>query len=314
MARPDIRERLAGGGPLVLDGAMGSELQRRGVWVSHGATTEKLGAWSGTAMRDAPEVVRAVHEDYFKVGADIATTNSFWTNSVKLGLVGLGDKAAEYTRRAGEIAVEARDRLRPEAYVAGGMAPPHGGRAPVDPIDLPREFAMQARALKESGVDLLLVEYIGYIADIVAAIDAVKPAGLPVMIGLRHIQEDGRMQAGETYDQLVAALGPREVAAILLMCSSPTAISVGLPQLRKAFSGPIGAYPNIGYHPARKPLDGGQQWHGLDTTTYAPADLAADGAAWLEMGAQIVGGCCATTPAHIAALRAAVPKSRAGAT
>jgi len=309
MARSDIRDRLAGGAPLVLDGAMGSELQRRGVWVSHGATAEKLGAWSATAMRDAPETVREIHEDYFRVGADIATTNSFWTNSVKLGLAGLGDKAAEYTRRAGEIAVEARDRLRPEAYVAGGMAPPHGGRAPVDPIDLPREFAMQARALKESGVDFLLVEYIGYIADIVAAVDAVKPAGLPVMIGIRHIAEDGRMQAGETYDQLVAALGPHGVAAILLMCSSPSAISAGLPKLRKAFSGPIGAYPNTGYRRRGKAPGGSQQWHGLDTTSYAPANLAADGATWLDMGAQIVRGCCATTPEHIAALRAVVPQA-----
>ena len=87
MAKPDIRNRLAQGAPLVLDGATGSELQRRGVWVSHGATADKLGAWSATAMRDAPDVVREVHEDYFKVGADIVTTNSFWTNSVKLGLV-----------------------------------------------------------------------------------------------------------------------------------------------------------------------------------------------------------------------------------
>jgi len=307
LARPDIRDRLAAGTPLVLDGAMGSELQRRGVWVSHGATVDKLGAWSATAMRDAPEIVREIHEDYFRAGADIATTNSFWTNSVKLGLVGLGDKAVEYTRRAGEVAVEARDRLRPGAYVAGGMAPPRGGRAPVDPIDLPREFALQSRALKESGVDLLLVEYIGHVDDIVAAIDAVEPVGLPVMIGIRHVTEDGSMQAGETYDQLVAALGRREVAAILLMCSGPTAISAGLPKLRKAFSGPIGAYPNTGYRRAGKPLGPDQQWHGLDTTTYAPANLAADGMEWIGMGAKIVGGCCATTPGHIAALRAVVP-------
>src|SRR5437870_12469143 len=84
LSRVDIRERLVTGKPMVLDGAMGSELQRRGVWVSHGATADKLGAWSATAMRDAPGVVRQVHEDYFKAGADIATTNSFWTNSVKL--------------------------------------------------------------------------------------------------------------------------------------------------------------------------------------------------------------------------------------
>src|SRR5215471_10314861 len=126
---------------MLLDGAMGSELQRRKVWVSHGATADSLGAWSATAMRDAPEIVREIHEDYFRAGADIATTNSFWTNSVRLGLAGLADKAAENT-------IEARDRLKPQAYVAGGMAPPHGRRFPVDQVDLSREFAMQARALK----------------------------------------------------------------------------------------------------------------------------------------------------------------------
>ena len=296
---------------MVLDGAMGSELQRRGVWVSHGATAEKLGAWSATAMRDAPEIVREVHEDYFNVGADIATTNSFWTNSVKLGPVGFGEKAAEYTRRSGEIAVEARDRLRPAAYVAGGMAPPHGARVPVDPLDLPREFAMQAHALKDAGVDVLLLEYIGSVDDVVAGIDAVAPAGLPVMIGLRHVTENGALQHGETFGQLVAALGAREVAAILLMCSNPSDISASLPKLRKAFSGPIGAYPNIGYRRSAEAMEPGRQWHGLDTTTYTPANLAADGALWLEMGAQIVGGCCATTPAHIEALRAVIPENQA---
>jgi len=306
MPRQDFRERLATGRPLLLDGAMGSELQHRGVWMGHGATDDRLGAWSATAMRDAPGTVREVHEDYFRVGADIATTNSFWTNSVKLGLVGLADRAAEYTRLSAEIAVEARDRLRPQAYVAGGMAPPHGGNAGVDPDDLPREFAMQAAALKDGGADLLLVEYIGHVADIVAAVDAVAPAGLPVTIGIRHVREDGLMQWGESYDELVAALGERHVDAILLMCSSPAEISAGLPLLRRAFAGTIGAYPNIGYDQAHRHVDGEHQWHQLDTTSYAPERLAADARSWLDMGAGIVGGCCATTPDHIAALREVV--------
>jgi homocysteine S-methyltransferase len=276
--------------------------------VSHGATADKLGAWSATAMRDAPETVRAVHEDYFKAGAEIATTNSFWTNSVKLSMAGIGDKAADYTRQSAEIAVEARDRLKPDAYVAGGMAPPRGRTLPPDPVDLPREFAMQAKALKEGGADLLLVEYIGYVTDIVSALDAVKPMGLPVMIGVRHVTSDGN-EYGETFDALVAAIGSREVAAILLMCSKPPEISAALPKLRKAFKGPIGAYPNTGYKPRAGTFSQGGQWHGLDTTSYSPADLARDGKAWLAMGAQIIGGCCATTPEHIAALRQVVPKA-----
>lgn len=309
MSRQDFRERLATGRPLVMDGAMGSELQRRGVWVSHGATDSQLGAWSATAMRDAPDTVREVHDDYFRAGADIAITNSFWTNSVKLGLVGLADKAADYTRQAAEIAVESRDRLRPDAYVAGGMAPPLGGREEVgvDPEHLPREFAMQAKALKEGGADVILVEYIGHVADVVAAVDAVAPAGLPVLVGLRHIRNDGRLQHGETYEQLMAALGDRRVDAILLMCSAPEAVTAGLPLLRKAYTGAIGAYPNHGYGKSAHKVDDTHQWHSLDTTTYGPKELADDGRTWLAMGAQIVGGCCSTTPEHIAALREVVP-------
>jgi methionine synthase I (cobalamin-dependent) len=309
LTRPDFRARLATGAPLLLDGAMGSELQRRGVWVSHGATPEKLGAWSATAMRDAPETVREVHDDYFRAGADIATTNSFWTNSIKLALAGLADKAADYTRQSGEIAVEARDRLAPNAYVAGGMAPPHGRHEPPDAVDLPREFAMQARALKQAGVDVLLLEYIGYVEDVVTAIDAAAPTGLPIMVGIRHVREDGTMQMGDTYDALIAALGSRQVEAMLLMCSTPTAITAGLPKLRQVFAGPIGAYPNTGYRRSSNALSDGRQWHDLDTTSYTPDEMARDGAAWLEMGAQIVGGCCGTTPEHIAALRRVVPRA-----
>src|SRR5205823_6078926 len=120
MARRDIRQRLANGERLLLDGATGSELERRGVNVAKGVTPEGgLGAWSATAMGDAPEMVRAVHEDYLRLGADIITTNSYNTNRGILGIVGLADKMEEYTRLSVEIAKEARDRLAPDAYIAG---------------------------------------------------------------------------------------------------------------------------------------------------------------------------------------------------
>jgi len=305
MIRPGFCERLAAGERLLLDGATGSELQLRGVNVSKGVSDSgRLGAWSATAIGDAPDIVRAVHEDYLQAGADILTTNSFWTNSFKLGLVGLADRAEAYTRLAGKIAVQARDRVNPDALVAGGMAPPHGGLEPVDPVDLPREFAMQARVLADAGVDLLLLEYIGYVDDCVAAVDAVAATGLPVVLGLRHVTPEGGMQAGESFEQLATALGGRRVDAILLMCTDPQTTTVCLARLRDAFAGPIGAYANIGYGQAdpatRQP---GQQFHKIDTGDCTPQRYAEYGRTWLDLGAQIIGGCCATRPAHIAALR-----------
>ena len=308
MSRADIRQRLAAGDRLLLDGAMGSELQRRGVFVSHGVSEDgKLGPWSATAMRDAPEIVSQVHQDYLRAGADIHTTNSFWTNSVKLGLVGLADEAEAFTRMAAELAIEARDRLNPEAYVAGGMAPPGGGRAGPDVDSLTREFAAQARVLADAGVDLLLPEYVGNVADCAAAIDAVGFAGLPVFLGVRHTTPSGDMQSGETFEQLVAALGDRKVDAILLMCTEPERIAAGLAKLRAAFSGAIGAYANVGYSfvPETSGERGGHV-HSIDVGDNTPANYAAACQSWLNDGAQIIGGCCATTPEHIVALRAIV--------
>lgn len=300
MSRRPIMDRLAAGDTLLLDGATGSELQKRGVYVSKGATADKLGAWSATANTDAPELVRTVHEDYLRLGVDIITSNSFWTNSIRLGMVGLGDEWERYTRIAGELAVAARDAVAPDAYVAGGIAPPGSG-------DLFGEFVNQSRVLRDAGADLILAEYVGYLEDCVTAVDACATSGLPVFLGVRHVTTDGLMQYGESFEDLARVLDGHPVDAILLMCSDPDATSASLPKLRAAWSGPIGAYANIGYR-KNQGFQGadGQHWHTIDQETHTPERYALYAAEWLEMGAQIVGGCCATGPEHIAALRPVV--------
>src|SRR5688572_15763427 len=112
-----IMDRLQAGDVLLMDGATGSELHRRGVNVSKGATPEKLAVWSATANVDAPNLVRQVHEDYLRLGADLITSNNFWTSRPRLAMVGLEDQWEEYTRAAGELALQARDTVNPEAYV-----------------------------------------------------------------------------------------------------------------------------------------------------------------------------------------------------
>src|SRR5438128_11096175 len=98
MVSLNLRNRLRAGDVLLLVGATGSELGRRGVNVSKGSTPDKLGPWSATANVDAPNLVRQVHEDYLKLGVDVITSNSFWTNCPRLAMIGLADQWEAYTR------------------------------------------------------------------------------------------------------------------------------------------------------------------------------------------------------------------------
>ena len=228
-----IMERLGAGETLLMDGGTGSELQRRGADVLKGAT-DKLKAWSATANVEFADVVEQVHRDYLRVGAEIIISNNFWTNPTRLGTIGLGDRWEEYASAAGRLAVSARDAGNPEAYVAGGMAPPASATGPsgveqMGAATYHKEYADHARLLSGLGVDLILAEYIGSIEDSVAAAEACAEAGLPVFIGVRHIGPNGEMQYGESLADLANALKGRSVDAVLLMCSNPRPSPRGCP-------------------------------------------------------------------------------------
>ena len=135
-----------------MDGATGSELQSRGFDVDQGSTKDHLGCWSAAANLDAPDLVRQIHEDYLREGAEIITSNNFYTTPTMLELIGARDRWEEYTRRGGEIAIRARDAVNPDAYVAGGIAAPYK-------CNLREEFEGQARVLAAAGVDFMLAEY-----------------------------------------------------------------------------------------------------------------------------------------------------------
>jgi len=125
------------------------------------------------------------------------------------------------------------------------------------------------------------------------------------------VTTDGTTRHGETMEALAIALRGHPIEAVLLMCSSPEAVSATLPRLRQAFAGPIGAYPNVGYNPMA-PV-GGRVHLGPDLTTAqaaGPTRLAEFAQEWIEMGAQIVGGCCATGPEHIMAMKVVVDRAR----
>jgi S-methylmethionine-dependent homocysteine/selenocysteine methylase len=323
MPSRSIVERLKAGEVLVMDGGTGSELQKRGVNVNKGATTEirrdrrdtgshvgTEGVWSASANLDAPDVVRKVHTDYLNAGAEIVISNNFYTSRSMMARIGEQDRWEEYTRRGGELAIEARDAVNPEAYVAGGFAPTMSMSG-----NLRQEFEDQSRVLAESGVDFLLPEYVGGdtvhenpIADCVTAADACATRGLPVFLGICNVKQEGTMWHGEPFNDLVEALQGHRVDGIFLMCSAPEAISACLPKLRKVFDGPIGAYGHLGYSENPKfGTSSDEPYFKIDNLEHnTPQRYAEFARQWKEMGAQVIGGCCATGPEHIEAVRSAL--------
>ena len=327
MPTQNIMERLEAGETLLMDGGTGSELQRRGVDVLKGAT-DILKAWSATSNIDNADVVRQVHQDYLRVGADIIISNNFWTTPSAMERIGLRDNWKSYARAAADNAVSARDAGNPGAYVAGGIAAPTlYFRLGIDAPDVEQmgaeafraEYVEHAQILADAGADVILAEYVGYIADCVAAVDACAEIGLPVFLGVRHLHQDGKMQFGEDIRDLAAALEGHPVDAVLIMCSNPQAVTAGLPILADAFDGPVGAYPNIGYNPTGPLVNRPQLTNQLpsagpdilQTSAYPPSALADLAAEWKEMGARIIGGCCATGPEHIMAMRPIVKGNHA---
>ena len=302
MSRPDVMSRLRNGEILLMDGATGSELHKRGIDVHEGTPNDRIthGAWSATANLTAPNAVQEVHEDYLRLGADVIISNNFWTNRVHLGFAGLGGTWREYARAGAQNAVIARDRVNPNAYVAGGFAPPERG----DTANTLREVA---ETMAECGVDILLPEYVGGVRECIEAIDAGAGLGLPIWLGVRHPTEEGHLVSGETFCELIEELEGRPVDAILPMCHPPERLSAALRNLRQVWSGPTGVYANVGYYSAKD--DGAwESWE--QDVQYGPNEYAQFGREWIELGAQIIGGCCGAAPEHIRALASVTMETR----
>ena len=300
--------RLAAGRVLLLDGATGTELQRRGVDTS-------LPLWSARALVEAPDVLRAIHADYAAAGADIITTNTFRTHGRTLTRAGLGERARALNQLAVQIAREAAQQADREIFVAGSMSPLEDCYSPqlVPPDgELWIEHAEMARDLAQAGCDLLLVETMNTIREAVIAARCAATTGLPVcvsfVVGLNGLPPDQARAAaadetparvtllsGESITEAVRAVQRLRPAVILINCVPLACIDRAFDELRAAHRGPIGLYANVGR------ADDQIGWTLTDDVQ--PAAYAQHARRWLQQGAAIVGGCCGTTPAHIAALK-----------
>jgi homocysteine S-methyltransferase len=278
-------------GTLLVDGGTGSELRRRGVDLG-------AAAWSALAPLTHYDVLRAIHADYIAAGADVITTSTFATSRFVLEAAGRGADFEAINERAVAAAREARDSSGRDVAIAGSISclPPHFDvHAYPDERTESAAYLELAETLAEAGVDFFALEMMQETRHAPLACAAASAVGLPVWLGVSCRAGAGGALVGfdfplVPFSACLDALLPFAPAAVNVMHSPLSAIEPALRALRERWPGCVGAYPEI------------------DASLTTPDELAAEARSWAEAGAQIVGGCCGTTPEHIRAIGAAASR------
>jgi S-methylmethionine-dependent homocysteine/selenocysteine methylase len=286
---------------VLLDGATGTELQRRGV------PMDKI-AWSGAAVLSHPQVVRETHEDYIRSGARVIITNTFGSTRQMLEPAGYGDQVEVVHREAVKLAQQARDNVGIEGVaIAGSISsePPAFERdAFLSPDAELAAYRESATLLAEAGVDLIALEMMVETTHAAFAMQAALETGLPVWLGVGCKQrEDGKLVSFDhpdlEFSAVLDALIPLGPSVVNIMHTPIEAVSAAIELLRQRWQGPIGVYPESGYF--TKP-----HWNFVDVIT--PDDLVTEAKSWVASGVRLLGGCCGTGPEHVSALHAALPQ------
>jgi len=273
---------------LVCDGAMGTMLYARGVFLNRSFDELNL---------TQPELVADVHQAYVRAGADVIETNTFGANRVKLSTFGLADRTAEINAHGAKLA----RRAARDAYVAGSIGPlgvriEPWGKTGVDEAQV--YFAEQAAALLDGGVDLFVLETFRDLNEIGAAIRAVRGlCSLPIVAQMTT-EEDGNTLDGAAPDLFVPELERQGADVVGLNCSvGPAAMLETLERISRVARVRLSAQPNAG-----RP----REVEGRNLYLCSPEYMASYARRFVNAGVRLVGGCCGTTPEHIKQIRMAV--------
>jgi homocysteine S-methyltransferase len=280
-------------GVVVADGAMGTLLYARGVAFDQCFDELNL---------SRPELIRQVHLDYIASGAELLETNTFGANRFKLAQHNLAHRLAEINRAGAAVAREAVAASGRPVFVAGSMGPIGRPMAPlgtVAPEEVRATFAEQAGALVDGGADVLILETFTDLGELVEAVAGVQAAVTVPVIAQMTFAQDGKTMLGHAPSEIARALERLDVDVIGANCSvGPQGILEVMQQMVGAVpQARLSAMPNAGF-----PAYVGGRYIYFSTPTYL-ADYARQLAA---LGVRLIGGCCGTTPEHIAAVRQAL--------
>jgi len=283
--------------PVLADGAMGTVLYARGVFINR--------CYDELNLSD-PNLILSIHEDYLQAGAEIIETNTFGANRFRLTRHGLASKVVEINAAGVRLARQAVDHLKEKqagtAYVAGSIGPLGVRLEPLGKTGLDEAraaFAEQIQALAEAGVDLLIIETMPALNEAREALLAAEETApnLPVLV-MVTVDDESNCLDGSSPEQAAALLTEWGAGAIGVNCSTgPSTVLTALECMRAATDLPLAAMPNAGMPRAIE---------GRNIYLCSPEYMASFARKAIAAGAQIVGGCCGTTPNHTRAMRSAM--------
>lgn len=315
----NLQARLDAGDVLLLDGAVGTQLQDMGAPMDNAA-------WAAAALQTHPSTVRRMHELYVEAGCDLITTNTYSSARHNLEPLGLSDSVYELNLRAVALAQDARDRKAKgrEVFIGGaisnfGIVGGSEGKDALHRYARSRQaitteqakanLREQAEILAESGVDFLIVESTGSMEHRMWVTEACQATGLPVWIGFRCRKDanDSVLRIGHASptpfaEGLAASLAAKPAAIAIfhsLIDHTTPAIELAL----GAFGGPIAVYPEAD----RRDYTATYR-NPNEANKVSPEEYVGIARRWTEMGVQIVGGCCGIGLPYIRPLRDALPK------
>ena len=283
--------------PVLADGAMGTVLYARGVFINR--------CYDDLNLSD-PGLILSIHEEYLQAGAEILETNTFGGNRFRLARHGLAGKVAEINAAGVRLARQAvehlRDKQAGDAWVAGSVGPLGVRLEPLGKTGLDEAraaFAEQIHALAAASVDLIIIETMPALNEAREALAAAREVApdLPVLV-MVTVDDDSNCLDGSSPALAAALLTEWGAGAIGVNCSTgPATVLTAIEAMRGATTLPLAAMPNAGMPRAVE---------GRNIYLCSPEYMASFARKAIAAGAQVVGGCCGTTPNHIRAMRSAM--------
>ncbi|HZY72290.1 MAG TPA: bifunctional homocysteine S-methyltransferase/methylenetetrahydrofolate reductase [Edaphobacter sp.] len=299
--KPSAVDRLFSGGTVLCDGAMGTMLYARGVFINRCYDELNL---------SQPDLIREIHAEYLQAGAEVIETNTFGANRFRLEHFGLQDKVREINLAGAKLARECVEHIREKqsstAFVAGSIGPMGVRLEPLGKVGLDEAmaaFAEQIRALAEGGpgvgVDLLIVETMTSLAEAKQIILAARSEApdLPVIV-MMTVDEEGNCLDGASAETAAKKLTSWGADAVGCNCSAgPATVLSVIERMRPVTSLPLAAMPNAGVPRAVE---------GRTLYLTSPEYMASFTRKLVKAGASFVGGCCGTTPSYTRAMKSSL--------